>query len=138
MTLFPHQQKSLEETSGRNRVAYYHDMGLGKTFTGAEKMMQLGTAMNILVCQHSKIDDWVEHFKTYYQVGVFDLTDTKQRQEFFGTVGKTVGVINYDLLFRRPIFKTLTGFTLMLDESSMIQTTPPSGQNSCYRCNLTM
>lgn len=121
MQLYPHQQKSLDETSGRNRVAYYHDMGLGKTFTGSEKMMQLGTSMNILICQKSKVADWIEHFKTYYQVGVFDLTDTKQRQEFFGTIGKTIGVINYDLLFRRPIFKTLTGFTLMLDESSMIQ-----------------
>jgi hypothetical protein len=32
-----------------------------------------------------------------------------------------IGVINYELTFRRKILKTLTGFTLMLDESSLIQ-----------------
>jgi hypothetical protein len=31
------------------------------------------------------------------------------------------GVINYELTFRRNVLKTLTGFTLMLDESSLIQ-----------------
>lgn len=31
------------------------------------------------------------------------------------------GVINYELTFRRKILKTLSGFTLMLDESSLIQ-----------------
>ena len=32
-----------------------------------------------------------------------------------------IGVINYELTFRRKILKTLSGFTLMLDESSLIQ-----------------
>ena len=32
-----------------------------------------------------------------------------------------IGVINYELTFRRNVLKTLTGFTLMLDESSLIQ-----------------
>jgi SNF2 family DNA or RNA helicase len=32
-----------------------------------------------------------------------------------------IGVINYELTFRRPVLKTLAGFTLMLDESSLIQ-----------------
>ena len=26
--LYPHQESALAETEGRNRVAYYHDMGL--------------------------------------------------------------------------------------------------------------
>ena len=34
---------------------------------------------------------------------------------------KYVLVINYDLLFRRPVLKLLHDFTLMLDESSLIQ-----------------
>ena len=29
MNLYPHQAKALEETRDQNRVAYYHDMGLG-------------------------------------------------------------------------------------------------------------
>lgn len=29
LTLMPHQQKVLDQTSEKNRVAYYLDMGLG-------------------------------------------------------------------------------------------------------------
>ena len=39
MQLFPYQAAQLEASRNFNRVAYYHDMGLGKTFTGAEKAM---------------------------------------------------------------------------------------------------
>ena len=39
MKLFKHQQEALEQTKDLNRVAYYLDMGLGKTFVGAEKAM---------------------------------------------------------------------------------------------------
>ena len=55
--LYPHQVKALEETKDFNRVAYYLDMGLGKTFVGSEKMVQLGLAINLLVCQKSKVQD---------------------------------------------------------------------------------
>ena len=34
MELFKHQQEALEQTKDLNRVAYYLDMGLGKTFVG--------------------------------------------------------------------------------------------------------
>ena len=40
--LFPFQKKVLEETEGRNRVAYYLDMGLGKTFVGRKARLQTG------------------------------------------------------------------------------------------------
>lgn len=59
--LYEHQKKVLELTKGRNRVAYYLDMGLGKTFVATEKMKELDEKLNIIVCQKSKIDDWVEH-----------------------------------------------------------------------------
>lgn len=120
MQLFPHQQKALEETKQFNRVAYYLDMGLGKTFVGSEKANSFPERI-VLVCQKSKIDDWIEHFRQYYPLTVFDLTDKKQLEEFIGTIGKCVGVINYDLVFRRSYFAHIGGFTLMLDESSIIQ-----------------
>lgn len=120
MQLFPHQQKALDETQRFNRVAYYLDMGLGKTFVGSEKANSFPERI-VLVCQKSKIDDWIEHFRQYYPLTVFDLTAKKQLEEFTGTVGKCVGVINYDLIFRRSYFAHISGFTLMLDESSMIQ-----------------
>ena len=64
MELFEHQVKALDETEGKNRVAYYLDMGLGKTFVGAEKMVRLGKKVSLIVCQKTKVDDWVEHIKS--------------------------------------------------------------------------
>ncbi len=120
MQLFSHQLKALELTVGKNRVAYYLDMGLGKTFVGSEKANEFPETI-ILICQKSKIQDWIEHFRTNYQIGVFDLTNKRQFEEFTGTIGKCVGVINYDLVFRRSYFAHISGYTLMLDESSVIQ-----------------
>ena len=125
--LFPHQIDVLNQTSNQNRVAYYLDMGLGKTFVGSEKMKQLGEKINLVICQKSKIDDWYEHFKTYYDMNPCDLTKVKASDlKHFIEVSYTIPVpsvyiINYDLAFRRPELKKLANFTLMLDESSMIQ-----------------
>ena len=127
INLFQHQQQALDETEGKNRVAYYLDMGLGKTFVGSEKMMKLNKRINLVVCQCSKVQDWIEHFQDYYTRNcVFDLTNPKTFKWFFEQVQHEVptlmiGVINYELTFRRNVLKTLTGFTLMLDESSLIQ-----------------
>ena len=64
--LFPHQQKVLEDTRGMKGVGYFLDMGLGKTYLGSEKMKELGNKCNLLICQKSKIEDWIDHFKEYY------------------------------------------------------------------------
>lgn len=126
--LFPHQRKVLENTKGKNRVAYYLDMGLGKTFVGSEKMLELGATVNLLVCQKSKVQDWVDHFTDNYAMNhcyiVYDLTDKRDFQMFFAALddaNKIVGVINYELAWRRKDILKLKNFTLMLDESSLIQ-----------------
>ena len=127
MKLFKHQENALKLSDGLNRVAYYHDMGLGKTFTGAEKMIQLGARVNLVICQKSKIGDWVNHFKDHYTKNcVLDLTKPNGFGTFFNWVGAEVptlviGVINYELAWRRPELLKLNDFTLMLDESSLIQ-----------------
>ncbi len=132
MQLFEFQKEVLEKTKNRNRVAYYLEMGLGKTFVGSEKMMQLGNSVNLIICQKSKVNDWIEHFTEYYwktsdkKIGIYDLTDKKDYKEFLDLVYTNefdiyIAVINYELAFRRPELLRLTYFTLMLDESSMIQ-----------------
>jgi SNF2 family DNA or RNA helicase len=125
--LYEHQKKGLEKAIHNNNVAFYWDMGLGKTFAGSEKMMQLCEGINLVVCQKSKIEDWIDHFKENYPIVVltYDLTDKKQ-MELFVNVGEyvpfiAVGVINYDLIWRRPELLGLQHFTLLLDESSLIQ-----------------
>ena len=109
VTLYPHQQQALDETGGMTHVAYYHDMGLGKTFTGSEKMMQLGARVNLIVCQKSKIDDWLNHIRANYSGKIFalyDLTNGVAFHEFLQTALvydyiSVVGIINYDLVWRR-------------------------------------
>lgn len=128
MVLYPHQKAELEATKDFNRVAYYHDMGLGKTFVGAEKIIQLGSFINLVVCQKSKIEDWQDHFLLYYseKTTIFNLTEKSDFKEFFEAAdknykGQVIGIINYDLIFRRKELLKLSDFTLLLDESSLIQ-----------------
>ena len=129
LKLYPHQTKVLSETAERNKVAYYLDMGLGKTYVGSEKLVNLHEKINLVVCQKSKVDDWVNHFEENYSYTVYDLTVKSNLEKFVahdtawaGWHGfqKTVGIINYDLLFRRPELANLENFTLLLDESSLI------------------
>lgn len=91
MELFKHQQEALEQTKDLNRVAYYLDMGLGKTFVGAEKMKVMNSPVNLIVCQKSKIQDWIDHFNEHYAVEersafqkdlIFDLTNKKEFERF--------------------------------------------------------
>lgn len=129
MKLYPHQVEVLKQTENLNKVAFYMDMGLGKTFVGSEKMVVLNKRINLVICQKSKVNDWVEHFRKYYKdISVYDLTDKKEYPLFFQYseyrnefTPDIVGIINYELVFRRPELSKLKDFTLMLDESSLIQ-----------------
>lgn len=124
MKLYPHQIEALEKTKDFNRCAYYYDMGLGKTYIGSEKMKQLHAKVNLVVCQKSKIDDWVNHFNENYHIRVYNLTKPRELNEFCGLAQGDrfyiVGVINYDLVWRRTELSDLCDFTLLLDESSLI------------------
>ena len=90
-------------------------------------MAQLNKRVNLVICQKSKVKDWIEHFKEYYPEAVVDdLTDKNQLIHFetyasFHDNFVLVGIINYELAFRRPELSKLKDFTLMLDESSLIQ-----------------
>ncbi len=124
--LYPHQQKALEETEQFNKVGYFLDMGLGKTFVGSEKSRSLKEPL-LLICQKSKIEDWATHLVDNTGYDTFDLTDKKELERFISVLqddeevaALTAGVINYELAFRRPELLNLEHFTLMLDESSMI------------------
>ena len=90
MELYPHQQTALEETRQYNRVAYYLDMGLGKTFVGSEKMRELNSPVNLIVCQKSKVEDWEKHMIENYAMDhcwiIYNLTDKKDFERFFKEV----------------------------------------------------
>ncbi len=130
LNFMQHQTDVLNQTESFNKCAYYLDMGLGKTFVGAEKMWRLNNAVNVVICQKSKIDDWVEHFTDYYpDYHVLNLTKKSEAITFRNEVATLeeygqkdiIGVINYETAFRRSWLRELEDFTLMLDESSLIQ-----------------
>lgn len=123
MKLFDYQEKALALTSDKDNSAFYYDMGLGKTFIGSERLRLYGERVNIVVCQKSKIKDWCEHFKEHYtDYAVFDLTNKKDMQGFMiYPIYKCIGIINYELAYRREELRKLKDFTMMLDESSMIK-----------------
>ena len=123
MKLFDYQEKALALTSDKDNSAFYYDMGLGKTFIGSERLRLYGERVTIVVCQKSKIKDWCEHFKEHYtDYAVFDLTNKKDMQAFMVyPIYKCIGIINYELAYRRAELRQLKDFTMMLDESSMIK-----------------
>lgn len=136
VNLFPHQVKALQETEQFNKVGYFLDMGLGKTFVGSEKAKELKKPL-LLVCQKSKIEDWVTHLVDICGFDAYDLTDKKELDYFLQVMNgdkevasMTSGIINYELSFRRPDLLKLKDFTLMLDESSLI--TNPSAKRTKF------
>ena len=102
-------------------------------------MVELGSKVNLVICQKSKVEDWVNHFKENYgeksdpYCFVYDLSKwkkddfkalqvmNKEAHKYYLSPHPHVYVINYDLAWRRKELKYLTDFTLMLDESSLIQ-----------------
>lgn len=119
INLFPHQVQALENTSEFNRVGYFLDMGLGKTFVGSEKATSFNIPI-ILVCPKSMIETWENHFKTFYtDWTILKSKDTEKLAR--ATKTKTILIINYDLIWRREIFRSLNNFTLVLDESSYLK-----------------
>lgn len=127
MGLFTYQQAALDRVKGKRNCAFYHDMGLGKTFTGAEKLMSDKCwHLALVVCQKSKVADWVDHFRSHYDIDVLDLTTPDGMKNFelsmsYPDLPDAIGVINYDLLWRRPNIQALQHFAVMFDESSLLQ-----------------
>ena len=137
--------------------------------TSSEKLMSFGTTVNLVLCQKSKVSEWVNHFNEHYakhekdyccENTIFDLTDRKAFEGFLSEcknatepniitddltgesyIGDSlypyylVGVINYDLIFRRPELLKLTNFSLLLDESSMIQNNTAKRTKSILKLN---
>lgn len=82
-------------------------------------------AKHLLICQKSKIQDWRSHFAEYYSydISAYDLSNKGEWEDFWNNpcgFRYQLGIINYELAFRRSELLKLEHFTLMLDESSMI------------------
>ena len=120
MKLMPHQMQALKLTQSLTKVAYYYDMGLGKTYIGSEKLAQLHASYNLVVCQKSKLKDWYEHFKEHYPN--YNIVLYKD-QSISDLPTNSIIIINYDSVWRRSELLNLNKkkFTLLLDESQYIK-----------------
>lgn len=97
--------------------------------------MTYGERINLVVCQLSKVDDWHDHFAKYYgtQCIVCDILaghDVDSDLDCddiiqYSNINPVVLITNYDYVWRSPLIKALLDtdipYTLMLDESSLIQ-----------------
>ena len=127
MQLFDYQRLAIERLRGKKRVAFYHDMGLGKTFTGAEKLLEETKGHSLVVCQKSKVQDWVDHFEVNTPVPAFDAASKVGYSHLVKVIEhpndypQSVFVVNYDIIYRREeLTKTHWG-GVIFDESSLLQ-----------------
>lgn len=127
MRLFDYQQSALDRLAGKKRVAFYHDMGLGKTFTGAQKLLDETHDHSLVVCQKSKVQDWVDHFNENTAVTAIDATTDKGYVHLlYVTIHphdfpQTIFVINYDRIYRREELFDYAWGGVIFDESSLLQ-----------------
>lgn len=121
MELYEHQKRVLQDTLLYNKVAYYLDMGLGKTFTGSVKATSFNKPI-LIICPKPLISQWIEHFKDVHDnYCTYNLSNKKQLQSFMeDKQNLKMGVINYESAWRKPELLKLKGFTLILDESQAI------------------
>lgn len=101
--------------------------GLGKTIMGSthadELMKKYPCTFVLVVCQKSKIRDWVSHYRVNHpDYVVYDAHKWKKDMfKEFMILSKMVIVINYDTLWRRPDILNWKNYHLILDESSLVQ-----------------
>lgn len=134
--LYDFQRKGLEATQGLSRCAFFWSMGLGKSFMGSEKLVSFDSLINLVICQKSKIRDWLDHFQTYYDLPVYDLTKKDSLKAFMFLNDRRIGVINYDLLHRRPELLKLQHVAAVFDESSMIKRTSARRTKAALKLHL--
>ena len=121
MSLYKHQKEVLQQTESHNKVAYYLDMGLGKSFVGSFKATSYDDPI-LVVCPKSLVPQWLQQFEdNHKEWSRYDLTKKKQLEQYIASDdNRRVGVINYESCWRRPELQKVKGVTLMLDESQAI------------------
>lgn len=115
-------------------------MGLGKSFVGSVKVKQLNGNLNLVICQKSMLSMWINQFKSFddfKEFDVYDLTNKKEIDNFTNSKNKAIGIINYDLIYRRPNLLKLNYDTIMLDESSLLQNRKSKRSKSILKLNKT-
>ena len=117
-------------------TALFWKMGRGKTYGGLDRAEQYGSKKILIVCQKSKIEDWIEAVRDFYgeYEPIYNLRNKTAQNAFLEVDNMVTGIINYDLLHRRKELLHLVDFTLILDESSLISN--PKAKRTKAICRL--
>lgn len=123
--LYTHQKDVIKFCKMFVNCGQFLDMGLGKTITGTEMARLYDSYINLVICQKSKVKDWYDHILKNGYGFVIDFTKNSHltAEDITAYSGHTQVwvVVNYELAWRREELKRLSDFTLILDESSLIQ-----------------
>lgn len=120
-TLYNYQVKILADLYNHKSAGIFYEMGLGKTIIGSIKATSYKIPI-LIISPKSVCPQWLEHFKEWHkEYKGYNLTNKKGLEAFINDDNKLkVGVINYDLCYRREELLKLQNYTLILDESHTI------------------
>lgn len=96
-------------------------MNMGKTIIGSIKATSYKMPI-LIISPKSVCSQWIEHFKEWHkEYKDYNLTNKKEFENFINDNNNLkVGVINYDVCYRRDALLKLKNYTLILDESHAI------------------
>lgn len=119
--LYPHQVEVLGDLYHNKSAGIFYDMGLGKTIIGSIKATSYKMPI-LIIAPKSVCFQWLEHFKDWHkEYKRYNLTNKKDLESFIiDNDNLKVGVINYDVIYRRDELLKLKNYTLILDESQAI------------------
>lgn len=94
---------------------------MGKTYCGSYKAVSFNKTI-LIVCPKSLILQWIEHFNNVHSDwNTYNLTKKKELESYMNCCNKNImGVLNYELLWRKPELLKLKDFTLICDESQAL------------------
>ena len=120
-TLYPYQIDVLASLYNNNSAGIFYDMGLGKTVIGSIKATSYKIPI-LIISPKSVCPQWLKHFEEWHkEYKRYNLTNKKELSAFINdTNNLKVGIINYDIVYRRPELSKLKDYTLILDESQAI------------------
>ena len=109
MRLYEHQQDGLSRLQNYNSCALYWDMGLGKTYAGLCKALEVGDRI-LIVSPLSVIPQWENAVKSC-GISIFNHRGKRQPKN------ERIGIINYDLIWRKSPIDFYEYDTIIFDES---------------------
>lgn len=132
--LYRFQNDILDNVKDFNKCALYCGLGTGKTLMSLTKAHSMYTGYILIVCQKSKIEDWVNESREVFDTEpIYILHSDIAIKKLIEEGG--IGIITYDLIWRRKCLDELMDYKyiMILDESSLIQHETAKRTKACMK-----